>query len=43
LIVLLGGAGVAAVVVSNGIRGETGASTSQPAQPSPLRPAARTE
>jgi len=43
LIVLLGSAGVAAVVVSNRLQDESGASSSQPAQPSPHLPAARTE
>jgi hypothetical protein len=43
LIVLLGGAGVAAVVVGNRLQEETGASTSHPAQPAATRPATRTE
>jgi hypothetical protein len=43
LIVLLGGAGVAAVVVGNRLQEETGTSTNHPAQPAATRPAARTE
>jgi hypothetical protein len=43
LIVLLGSAGVAAVVVSNRLQEEAGASTSQPAKPPPRLPGARTE
>jgi hypothetical protein len=43
LIVLLGGAGIAVVVVGNRLSDEAGASSDQPTRPASKQPAARTE